>query len=522
MLKLKLLAVFIIALFVTPALAQDKPEQSAKNEIVQDLYNLGLSAFGKKQYEKSRDLFLKAISYDDSFVEAHAKLGDTYQALKEEELGYESYKKCLQIISRLENPSEETLKLAEDIQQKMKRFKELENKIAAINQEFIDRIMPISSQSLEKRDYLLATNILTLVSRLAIDNEEAIEGLKKAKEDFLRELNENKIIDEAELAKTYCQDGWDLFKKSKYAEAAEKFQKATVYRDYIPDAYFGLGECSARLNDPVKAVNSYRHCLRLLELASQHSKEENDLQTRAAKALEKVDTLGREFRKAKSEYVSKLESLVREWMQKKYQRFAYLAIQQIRLVEPDHKAANEALAKIDKKTIQAQATEESSSKQKLVAKGPPKKLFNGTDLNGWEALYCQLENWNVVGGKIEGGPSCTGENDAYAILGWLGEVPKNFILTIKFLPGAIINPKLGGAEVGGIYSKKHLWLLARHAGLAKGANTLELIAQNDQLSLLLNNTLVFKMARDDYDPKVGIYARNIKIFVSSVTLQEIE
>ncbi|MBI5779307.1 MAG: hypothetical protein HZA49_07615 [Planctomycetes bacterium] len=527
MFKIKLLAVFIIALSVAPALSQDKPEQPVKKEVVQDLYNLGLSALEKKQYEKARDLLLKAISYDDNFIEAHAKLGDAYQLLKEEELGYESYKKCLQIINKTENPSEDMLKLSEDIQQKIKKFKALDDKISAITEEFIIKFMATGNQSLGTSDYLLADEIFSLVLRMALDNTEAAEGLQKARAEFAQEANSGQVAEEKDLANTHFQDGLELFKKSKYSEASEKFRKAMSYRADFIDAIFNLGECYSKLNDNNRALKNYRRSLKLLQQEPNRSKEHNDLLARVSRAMDKIDTIGKSFQKSKTEYISKLNTLVSEWMYKRYQRFAYYAIQRILIADPVNKPASEALEKIDEKITQAQKNDAQSNKLTLIAKSPPRKIFNGTDLNDWLFGGCPKENWNIAGGKIKGGPSATNADDVSAFLIWTGPAPQNSILTMRFSAGNVINKKLGGAEIGGVYSYDKeadyfWWGFVRYHVLAKDMNTLELITRDNQYSVFLNNDLIHQEKRGKGEPKAGVYIKNVKVVINSITLQETE
>src|SRR3989339_480063 len=527
-----LIVIFILALFwAGPA---DMSGQTAGvNETAQELYQLGLSALEKKQYDKARDLFLKAISYDKNFAELHAKLAETHILLKDEELGYESYKKYLQIVNTAENPSEDQLKLAEDIKKKIKKFQNIEAKISALSEDFVQKIMAIGQLALKTPDYQLAEEIFSMVQRLAMNNTEAAENLQKAKEEFTRGINEGKVAEEKDLATACYQEGLDLFKKAKYAEAAENFRKAMLYQTNFAEAVFGLGECSAKLNDPIKTVVNYRYCLNILKSVSQRSKEQNDLLARTAKALDKIDTQGKEFQKAKTEHVAKLSALVSEFMYKKYQRFAYKTIQRILVIDPAHKAANEALSKIDKRVTESKENDSDSKKLNLIAKGPPRKLFNGTDLNGWKSDN-PMEHWNIQGGCLIGDPSPIPSKYRYKTpwVYWTYLLrkeppPPNFIVTLKFsLIGERLNPDCGKPEIGVIYAEGGgvdlNWSSLSFRAMALEENTLEFICQNDRTILFVNNDLLTDTTRNGKVPAVGIYIKNFKYSISTFTIQEIQ
>jgi len=169
----------------TPPPTTKKPEiETGKKEAAREFYGLGLSAFKSKQYEKACDLFIKAISYDKDFPDAYAKLGDTYGMLKEEELGYASYLKCIEIIDSLESPSEELTKLREDSLSKIEKFRILEEKISAFNKAFISKLMELGKQCIDDEDYLLAEETFSLILQLDKNNDDAIKYLRKVIEEL--------------------------------------------------------------------------------------------------------------------------------------------------------------------------------------------------------------------------------------------------------------------------------------------------------------------------------------------------
>ncbi|MDI6788255.1 MAG: tetratricopeptide repeat protein [Planctomycetota bacterium] len=164
-----------------PTSDKSKSPQTDKEKIdaANEWYNLGLNAIKNKQYEKARDCFIKAISYYDEFVEAHAKLGDTYGMFKEEELAYAHYKKCTELIDKMVSPPPEMLKLREECHRKTEKFRIIEDKIAALNKEFIAKLMIIGKQCLDENDDVLAEEVFYLILQIDETNTEASEHLRK-------------------------------------------------------------------------------------------------------------------------------------------------------------------------------------------------------------------------------------------------------------------------------------------------------------------------------------------------------
>ncbi|MFH1230624.1 MAG: hypothetical protein V1709_03920 [Planctomycetota bacterium] len=172
----------------TPSPVKPKPEiDTEKLEAAREFYGLGLAAFKAKQYEKARDLFTKAITYYKDLPGAYAKLADTYGMLKEEELGYRNYQMCIEIINSLESPSEELIKLREDSLRKIEKFKVIEEKISALNKEFISKLMELGKQCIDDEDYLLAEEAFSLILQLDKNNDEAVKYLRKVTEELNKE-----------------------------------------------------------------------------------------------------------------------------------------------------------------------------------------------------------------------------------------------------------------------------------------------------------------------------------------------
>lgn len=162
-----------------------------KLDAAREFYGLGLAAFKEKQYEKARDLFIKAITYYKDFPDAYAKLGDTYGMLKEEELGYENYQMCIGIINSLESPSEEMIKLHDDCFRKIEKFRMIEEKISVLNKEFISKLMELGKQCIDDEDYLLAEETFSLILQLDKNNDEAVKYLRKVIEELNKETKDD-------------------------------------------------------------------------------------------------------------------------------------------------------------------------------------------------------------------------------------------------------------------------------------------------------------------------------------------
>jgi len=165
---------------------QDEPEPKTadpeKVDAAKEVYNLGLESFNGKKYDEARDFFLKSISYYEDYPEPYAKLGDTYTMLKDEELGYENYKKCLELISHMTIPSEELAKLRDDVLKKTEKFKPIEDKITNLAVETVSKLMGLGKKCLDDEDYLMAEDVFSLILKIEKDNKEAQENMAKVRE----------------------------------------------------------------------------------------------------------------------------------------------------------------------------------------------------------------------------------------------------------------------------------------------------------------------------------------------------
>lgn len=174
----------------------DQPETKTadpeKIEAAKEVYNLGMESFKNKKYEEARDFFLKAISYYEDYPEACAKLGDTYTILKDEELGYENYRKCLDLIDHLATLSEELAKLRDDVLKKTEKFKPIEDKITNLAKETVSKLMDLGKKCLDDEDYLLAEDVFSLILKIAKDDKEAAEYLEKVREKLEKEQADEK------------------------------------------------------------------------------------------------------------------------------------------------------------------------------------------------------------------------------------------------------------------------------------------------------------------------------------------
>lgn len=176
--------------------APDKPETKKakprkvdddKMELARECYKLGVSSFNDKKYEDAKENFNKALSYDENYAEAYARLGDTYEMLKEEEVAYENYQRCIEIIDAEEPPSAELSALRDEVKKKTEKFKALEDKLAALNKEFIARLMELGNQCMEDKDYSLAEEIFALILQVEESNKDAFSALQKAREELEKE-----------------------------------------------------------------------------------------------------------------------------------------------------------------------------------------------------------------------------------------------------------------------------------------------------------------------------------------------
>ncbi|MEW6027465.1 MAG: hypothetical protein AB1599_09255, partial [Planctomycetota bacterium] len=171
----------------------DKPETEPRTidpekvEAAKEVYNLGLESFKDKKYVEARDFFHKAISYYEDYIDAFVKLGDTYEALKNEELSYENNRRAIELIDQLSAPPDEMVSLRKTLTRKTEKLRIYDDKLADINQEFINSLLNLGDQCLADNDYLLAEELFTLILKIDPNNKTAQENMETVR----KELSKN-------------------------------------------------------------------------------------------------------------------------------------------------------------------------------------------------------------------------------------------------------------------------------------------------------------------------------------------
>ena len=320
-----------------------------------EFYSAGVSAFESKEYDKAISFLSKAVTNNKDYFEAYAKLGETYEALKEfEELAYENYNKCLEIIARSTAPSEAMTSLSKTLAPKVEKFRAIEEKISAITNKTLLTWIDLGQNCLADTDYALAEEIFALVVKMESDNTEAQQSLQKVREELSKEGGEKAGEGNNELAKACYQSGLDLAKQNKFQEAIEKLKKALIYNPKLPGAMLKIAECSEKVKANGQAIQHYRQCIKYLQDLPKRSKEEDDLLNQAIRGLGKLDVNYNEFQKTKSEASGKLMVLANDCAGRRYYRFACRILKIILDMTPNNAEAQKLLpqfnAKIDART----------------------------------------------------------------------------------------------------------------------------------------------------------------------------
>lgn len=371
----------VLCILKEPATDKTAPQNT---EAAKEFYNIGLAAFKDKEYEKARDLFIKAVSYDENFLDAYVRLGDIYQILKEEELAYESYKKCIELIDKSGAPSDETTKLREELRRKMEKFRSIDEKIYSLDGEFIFKLTELANKCLNEMDYLLAEESFSLVLLLEESNEEASKGLQKAREELDKKIQEEPATNDNALADAYYQSGLLLVKQNKYDEAIEKFNKALSCRKEFPEVLLRLGECYEKNKNTKEAINKYRSCIKCFESKHELNPDEKNIITQAQRNLIKLDTQSNELKGLKDKYISGLLGVANDCMTKKYLYLAKRICNKILKIDPNDKTASDTVKK-----IQDDISKKNSPFRTEVI------IFNGNDLTNWSVPSSYSPLWSV-------------------------------------------------------------------------------------------------------------------------------
>lgn len=360
--KIFLCVAALLFLFIAGySVSDDAPNPVQENspdkiEAAKEFYSAGVSAFESKEYEKAISFLSKAVANNKDYFEAYAKLGETYEALKDfEELAYESYNKCLEIIAKSAAPTEAMTGLSKTLAPKVEKFKAIDGKISAVTNKALSAWMDLGQKCLADTDYALAEEIFALVAKMESDNTEAQQSLQKAREELSKESEEKAGGGNSELANACYQSGLDLAKQNKFQEAIDKFKKALLYNPNLLGAMLKIAECSEKTKANGQAIQYYRRCIKYLQSLPKRTKEEDDLLNQAIRGLGKLDINYNELQKTKSEATGKLMSLANDCAGRRYYRFACRILKIVLAMAPNNAEAQKLLpqlgAKIDAQTM---------------------------------------------------------------------------------------------------------------------------------------------------------------------------
>ncbi|MBI5779306.1 MAG: hypothetical protein HZA49_07610 [Planctomycetes bacterium] len=513
--------------------SQDMTDQQ-KEQTAKEFYDAGLGALKDKKYDTARDFFLKSISYDERLAEAYAKLGDAYILLKENELGYENRKKFIAMVDAAVNPSEDIIKLYDEVSGKIKKFQAVEEKASVLNKEFITKLLELGQASLEAGDCLKAIEIFTFILTMEENLTRAAESLSRAKEESAKNEVEEIPNADVDLAKVYYDAGLDLAKQNKINEAIEKFTKALTYRKASPEIFFSLGECHEKLKDAKKAIVNYGFCHNYLQTRNPRSKDDDALLTKAAKCLEKLNPNIPAFAKAKKDYMAKALIVARDYVNNKYQHLAYILLCAILKVDRQNKEADSLLLKIDRDVISYQNRRMVLAQLKLKPKGASVTMFNGKDLADW---YLQMymdgvsakDCFSVQNGKMVIIPKNSKHG---SLILWNKKLPETCMISVKFFPDKMIDEDkaafvcvLRGLVDSGL---GNLHMNAAQGGIDKDSlkkvHTYDYIIGPNihAISIDAEDAVNIKIDSSIPEIKFGILATNLKMEISSVVMQELE
>ncbi|MFH1228044.1 MAG: tetratricopeptide repeat protein [Planctomycetota bacterium] len=325
------------------------PVDQTKIEEAQAFFENGVDSFNAKKYDEARNCFSNAISCNPEYAEAHGKLGDILEMLKEEELAYESYQRCIEIIKNMESPSAAQTILLNETIKKTAKFRDIEEKIIGLDKDFTAKLLVLAGQCMTDADHTMAKEIFSLILQGEENNEEATQGLQQANEEIEKgkaEEEQSGKDENSQLAESCYKSGLTQMEQKDYETAITKFKKAIAYRAEYPEALFKLGEAYEKNKQLKESVNSYRECRRLLAGKSQRTKEEEQLLAQALRRLDQLDTNGKRLTGIKNNYTSELFKIANQCVAKKYVRFAGRILNRILEIDPSNKSVQELLGKL--------------------------------------------------------------------------------------------------------------------------------------------------------------------------------
>ena len=367
---------------ITPTVTAGRENKEAALEC----YTLGISASNNKEYDKARELFIKAVSYDPELAEAYARLGDAYGLAKEDDMEFSNYRKFLELIAGRDSLSLEQIKLRDETVRKYDKFKIITDKLDPIAKDCLNKLMELGLQAMAEKDDYLAQDIFSLALLIKEEDEEIWGYLKQVNDKLALESDKTPAEENADLADVYYKSGMDLFNQNKYNEALEKFAKALSYKEYMPGALLKSGECLEKNRNFKDAIKNYRLCLIRLETIKDLTEEDKNILSQATANLKKIDAIGNDAGKIKDKYVNGLIAAANDCNNKKFIKLATAFYEKALRIDRNNKAANDALAKI-------KGDKPADPKTGASAGGKP--IFNNRDLTDWWVPDFMPSLWTV-------------------------------------------------------------------------------------------------------------------------------
>lgn len=202
--------------------------------------------------------------------------------------------------------------------------------------------------------------------------------------------------------------GKKFFDDGNYNEAVKSFLKSVESDGSNIPAFYMLAESYYKLNMTIKALDAYSKTYELVLKQDKKAPVTEDIvfiRDNSGKRIMELDDLSKECAPAQKECAKKLLKVLEKSRKANKTAFSAELCREILALDPQCEDAKKAFKELTGKSYDVPVAVKQSEK-KPSAKVEAKKLFNGTDIDGWATKA--PDNWKVEDAEIIGKASFAG------------------------------------------------------------------------------------------------------------------
>ena len=505
-------------------------------------YQSGMSLFKQNKYDEAAEKFNKALSYKKESPQVLFRLGECYEKVNETKKAIDNYRLCQKYLNQQKTPSKEDAEMLIQVSRCIDKLDINGVEFRKTKNDYLAGLLGIANDCFNKRFQRFTLRLVQTALEIDNSNKAAQKLLDKIDENIVAALSADQLDSVGPPQELF--NGRDIknWTKNPSQDAKERDwiveggrlkgdsggKKSGVYmlwKGTPPEEY--------RITLKFKMLKTYKEPRHIsivygetpnntyaasccCPISSRLAKGENIMTVSKYADRLKFTLNGRTF--TKEEMGEELD-----FAQIKYPKIAI--------------SLKDVAISIDKITLQElaklpppKATELPKGIQSkkpapippATKKGPVKELFNGRNLANWTATSSDPSEtgcWTTKAGKII---LHVKNPEIKASLLWNDPPPKNYKLNIALsIEGAHLKDKF--SAIGLLYGRDGTdcdGLTFYSGGSIATSVKIEVIKNDNSYRLLVNGQLFNEFSGTAKPPVIGCFAQNIKMSISSITLEE--